>query len=136
VRAGTDNGVPRRRESRRRSPGVTLDGHGRAYYLTWGLVDWGIAGGMWLGGTYVSLFTIVLASAWNDNTMTPREQRDVRSGAVVTAGIAAGLTLGGIILARRAGHNIGTFRDLRAAGSAGLTGELPPRERDDEDDED
>jgi len=133
ARAPVD-GAPRRREARRRIPAATLDGRGKAYYLTWGLVDWGIAGGMWFGGAYAGLVSLVLVGAANDNNTSTADRRDMRSGAVVTACIAAGLTIGGIIVARRAGHNIGTFRDLRDAGRAGYSGELAPRERDDEDD--
>ena len=130
-RGGTrsDGGAPRRR---RRVADATLDGHGKAYYLTWGLVDWAVVGSMWGGATYASAVALVLASAWNDDTLSPRERRDVRGGAVVSAGIAAGLTIGGIILARRAGRDFDTFRDLRDAGRAGVTGEVAPRERDDD----
>lgn len=133
ARAPVD-GAPRRREARRRVPAATVDGRGKAYYLTWGLVDWGIAGGMWLGGAYAGLASLVLVGAANDHDTSTVDRRDMRSGAVVTACIAAGLTVGGIIVARRAGHNIGTFRELRDAGRAGYSGELPPRERDDEED--
>jgi hypothetical protein len=127
------DGVPRRRE-RRHVLSATLDGRGKAFYLTWGLVDWGIAGGMWVGATYASAVALVFASAWNDSALAERERGGVRAGSVVAAGIAAGLTIGGIFVARHASRNIGTFRDLREAGRAGITGEIAPRQRDDDDD--
>jgi hypothetical protein len=114
-----DDRRPRRRIRRQRWE-PTLDGHGKAYFLTWGIVDWSIAGGGWAAGTVFGLVALGLASAVNDSSYDWSNKNMTRSEARRTARtlgvLSVGLGITGAFFAYRAGHNLATFHDLRLAG--------------------
>ena len=109
-----------------RGPGgkPTLDGHGKAHYLVWGIVDWVITGALWGGGLFsavISANALYLGtrtnSEWQDmfhESPEPGARRGLRAGGVAFAGIAAGLGIGGTLLSAKARANVRTYRELRA----------------------
>ncbi|MBI5509752.1 MAG: hypothetical protein HY903_13440 [Deltaproteobacteria bacterium] len=114
-----------RRRRRHRGPRVQRfralsdDGHGKAYYLAWGIVDWAIAADLWVAAAW---FTVVgmaaLANANNgycrDGYGRTRSCDADRAGGTVLLGLGVLAGAGGGVAAWRGGTNIGTFKDLRA----------------------
>jgi hypothetical protein len=115
----------------------TLDGHGRGYYVAWGIVDWAVAGNMWLGSAGCAIAGLVFAIAgYGDAGAKGRffdqisdgrddgavDQTGLRSLAIGYGITGAVLGIGGGILASRAQENLdsaallrGWARDMREA---------------------
>lgn len=109
------------RQSKR--PQALADGHGKAHYLVWGVVDWSITGAMWVGSllsAVISTNAFYLGSRtqaqWNDLFNEPAEKgvrRDLRFAGVIFAGAAVGLATGGTLLSVKARRNVRVYRELR-----------------------
>jgi hypothetical protein len=114
-----DDRGPRRRIRRPRWE-PTVDGNGKAYFLTWGIVDWSIAGSAWAVGTVFGLAALSVASAVNDPNYDWSRQNttraEARRSATALGVLSVGLGVTGAILAYRAGKNLRTFGELRDAG--------------------
>jgi len=110
------------RQKRREGP--LIDGHGKGHYLAWSIVDWSVAGGMWVG----SLASLVLganaiylgtrsSAEWHDlfnESPEPGVRRDLRGAGAVLAVAAVGLAVGGSLMSVKARRAVRTYRELKA----------------------
>ena len=111
---------PPRRHKHRVRPlydAPTLDGHGKAYYMTWGIVEWVLAGGAWYGGFMTTIGSIATTSLLYQDRhgRIDGERRDYVQGAA--SGFAAAsvvLGMAGGLLAWKASENLSKASDLRA----------------------
>jgi hypothetical protein len=101
---------------------LSEDGHGKGYYLSWGIVDWTLAGGLWIAATVLTVAGLTMLSVrsladcherYGAGSCNQGMSQFHNSGIVVT-GLGLAFGAGGGIAAWRAGTNIGSFRDLRA----------------------
>lgn len=114
----TKRSKKRSRKVRTTEP-VLIEGHGKAYFLTWGIVDWAIAAEMWGIGAWLGLEALAFASMPDDGSSPlSRETSRKVSGVLGIGSIALGLA--GVVVALRAGPNLQTFRELRAQERAQL----------------
>jgi len=96
-------------DPRSRNQKPTIDGEGKVSYLVWGIVDWSIAGAMWVAAGICALAASFLLT-------TPSSS--LNPGFNETAGylyiaVSAGLGTGGGLMAWRAANNIGNFKLLK-----------------------
>ena len=115
-------GRHRRVESGDRFRAMSEDGHGKAYYLVWGIVDWNIAGGLLVMATVCTVIGLVMlavpdAATCNDRfgpgTCKSDDMAAFRNSALVVTGLGVGFGAGGGVVAWRASTNIHTYHDLR-----------------------
>ena len=96
-------------------PGPTIDGHGKGYYLGWGIADWVIAADLWAAAAVFGFAAMGLVAARNDEHARSMEYNRDEAGALAVLSGALSLGTGGIFVAIRAGRNISKFNELRAA---------------------
>ena len=115
----------RRAEADNRFRATSPEGHGKAYYLVWGIVDWNIAGGMWVTAAVLTLYGLAAMSVssadgcsdqWNSNHTVAdcsANARDIRNAGVILTGVGVLFGAGGGLAAWRAADNLGTYKSLK-----------------------
>jgi hypothetical protein len=96
----------------------TVDGHGRGYYLGWGIADWSIAGGMWAAAAVTGFAALGLAAADLNDGGRRHTRAELRSLAAFVGVVSVSLGAGGGLVAFHARRNLETAWELRASGGS------------------
>lgn len=120
---------PKKRERRKRhdsGPQAEYEGHGKAHYLVWGIVDWCIAGGLWSSSIAMGVLSgasFVGASRIDRDGLTASQRRSglnedqavrtARTVGFITGVMALGFAGFGAWIATKASTNISIYGDLR-----------------------
>ena len=97
---------------------MLVDGHGRAFYVAWGTVDWTLAGAFWVGGIVLAAVTAEFTHCetntrtCDSNSNVTTTSRQYRNGAWalgVTSAVALGV---GGFFGWRGAHNIGISHQM------------------------
>lgn len=105
------------RPSHRRRPEIsqpvspTIHSHDGKYYLTWGIVDWVLAGQLWAGALVTGIYAVLFAAFGG---FAADYDRGFSGMAMILGGVSLGLGTAGGIVAWRAGRNVSLYRQLKA----------------------
>lgn len=100
------------------APGVR-GGRRKGYYLAWSIVDWVLAGQLWMSSLVCWMYSAAfsLTASANDAVETGGDEPLGRLSAAF-AGAALVFAAGGGLAAWRGGINVATYRELRAQEAA------------------